>query len=65
VYLFSFLAKMYAPLRMLCLFVQDCDSICVVAKELRFSVRGFGCALFSFYRKTKPAGINRKKGTFL
>jgi len=56
---------MYAPLRMLCLFVQDCDSICVVAKELRFSVRGFGCALFSFYRKTKPAGINRKKGTFL
>ncbi len=32
VYLFSFLAKMYAPFRVLCLFiVQDCDSICVVA----------------------------------
>ena len=36
VYLFSFLAKTYAPLRMLCLFVQDCDSICVVAMGATF-----------------------------
>ena len=52
VYLFSFLVKMYAPLRMLCLFVQDCDSICVVAMGATF----FGAvtpvaALFDYRRK--------------
>ena len=36
VYFFYFLVKMYAPLRMLCLFVQDCDSICVVAMGATF-----------------------------